>query len=87
MAVNRMWEVMNSCVTMHNMIVESEHTSLVKDDHPYDCQGSLDKVDHQLRADFRAFLSIHHEIHDELVHQQLQDDLVEHLWTRIGNAA
>jgi hypothetical protein len=47
MAVNRVWEVMNSCVTMHNMIVESEHTSLVKDDHPYDCQGSLDKVDYQ----------------------------------------
>ena len=30
------------------------------------------------------FLRIHNEIEDRTIHEQLRDDLVEHLWARHG---
>jgi hypothetical protein len=59
----------------------------VNDDHPYDYQGPLAEVDNQVSAEFGAFIVMHHAIHDKYVHQQLQDDLVEHLWARRGKTA
>ncbi|KAK1618171.1 hypothetical protein QYE76_023688 [Lolium multiflorum] len=47
----------------------------------------LGKVDHELPADFADFLAMHAEIRDSNVHDQLQADLVEHLWRIKGNAA
>ena len=34
---------------------------------------------------FAKFLVMHHKKHDEDVHHQLQDDLIDHLWTLKGN--
>ena len=79
-----MWEVMNACVIMHNMIIKSERNAPVIDDQPYECMGSLAAVDHEVPADFSVFLAMHQEIRDELVHDQLQE-LVEHLWALKGN--
>jgi hypothetical protein len=28
---------------------------------------------------------VHHEIRDQTVHNQLQADLVEHMWAHVGN--
>jgi hypothetical protein len=49
------WEVMNVCVIMHNMIIESECVAPVNDNHPYDFQDPLAKVDHELSAEFGLF--------------------------------
>jgi hypothetical protein len=51
----KMWEVMHACVIMHNMIIviiESERGNpAARDDHPYDQQGLLAVVDHQLPSE------------------------------------
>jgi hypothetical protein len=40
-----------------------------------------------LPADFADFLAMHAEIRDSNVHEQLQADLVEHLWRIKGLSA
>jgi hypothetical protein len=47
-----MWEVMNACVIMHTTIIESDRKSQVIGVGPYECQGSLAHVDHQVTVDF-----------------------------------
>ncbi|XP_073367751.1 uncharacterized protein [Aegilops tauschii subsp. strangulata] len=49
-------------------------------------QGPLATVDHQVPASWAAFLNMRQEIRDPQVHQELQHDLVEHLWRLKGNA-
>ena len=85
---------MNACIIMHNMIIESERDPTVifppqlPDDHyvknPFDGQGQLEPVMPGLPPDFSEFLAMHQEIHDEVAHRQLQNDLVAHLWERHG---
>ena len=82
-----MWEVMNACVIMHNMIIESERRDPVNDPHSYDHQDPLTAIDHQVPTEFADFLAMHMKIRDEIVHHQLQNDIVEHLWVRKGLAA
>ncbi|KAK1652146.1 hypothetical protein QYE76_069951 [Lolium multiflorum] len=80
---DQMWEVMQACVIMHNMIIEDDRKNHVRSHvGPYECQGPLAEVDHELPADF---LAMHAEIRDSNVHEQLQADLVEHLWRIKGN--
>ncbi|KAK1682675.1 hypothetical protein QYE76_043523 [Lolium multiflorum] len=83
---DQMWEVMQACVIMHNMIIEDDRKNHVRSHvGPYECQGPLAEVDHELPADFADFLAMHAEIRDSNVHEQLQADLVEHLWRIKGN--
>jgi hypothetical protein len=56
------------------------------DDQTYDFEGPLAVVDHQISTVFVDFLAMHEEIHDEAVHHQLQNDLIEHLWVTKGAA-
>jgi hypothetical protein len=59
---DQMWEVMNACVTMHNMIIESEREHVV-DPEPYHRQDPLAIVDHQqVSAASAAFLATLQEI-------------------------
>ncbi|KAK1647212.1 hypothetical protein QYE76_065017 [Lolium multiflorum] len=82
---DQMWEVMQACVIMHNMIIEDDRKNHVRSHvGPYECQGPLAEVDHEL-PDFADFLAMHAEIRDSNVHEQLQADLVEHLWRIKGN--
>ena len=59
-----MWVVMNACVSMHNMIIESERGNPVHDPLPYECQGPLAANDHDVPMDFADYLAMHIEIHD-----------------------
>jgi hypothetical protein len=83
-STTQMWEVINSCVIMHNMIIESECANLVHDDLPYDWEGPLAQVDNEVPAEFETFPQNHREIRDQDTHQRLQDDLATHLWVRGG---
>ncbi|KAK1614153.1 hypothetical protein QYE76_019670 [Lolium multiflorum] len=85
---SNMWEVMQCCVILHNMIIESERDHPVPDSEastPYYRQGPLAEVDHQVPASWTAFLTTRREIRDAATHQALQNDLVQHLWARKGN--
>jgi hypothetical protein len=83
---DQMWEVMQACVIMHNMIIEDDRKNHARSHvGPYECEGPLAEVDHELPADFADFLAMHAEIRDSNVHEQLQADLVEHLWRIKGN--
>jgi hypothetical protein len=41
----------------------------VHDDHPYDFQGPLAEVDHQVPTEFETFLAMHQEIDDKKFYQ------------------
>ena len=80
-----LWEVMNACVTLHNMILESGRGHPV-DATPYLCEGTHVEIDHNLLADWTAFIGMHMEIRNGDIHDQLQNDLVELAWVLKGLA-
>jgi hypothetical protein len=70
---------MTACVIMHNMIVENE-----RDDNIYD-QGS--DFQHELAepaagvASWKQLWHVTKKLHDHQIHDRLQTDLIEHIWT------
>lgn len=66
------------------MIVKDE-----RDDNIYhqgfDFQVENDEPEHAPPATFEQFVEFHRELRDWHTHVQLQDDLVEHVCTHIGN--
>ena len=82
---SQMWEVMNACICLHNMIIENERDDPVDENETYFRQGPLAEPDHQVPASWASFLAMRQEIRDPIMHEQLQNDLVEHLWRRKGN--
>jgi hypothetical protein len=73
-----MWEVMPACVIMHNMIVEDEQENAAQLG-GWDFQGPLVQPEH-VPQEFEAYLQAHCDLRDQQVHQQLQADLVEHVY-------
>ena len=80
----KFWKVMTACVIMHNMIVKDERDDRIFDQ-GFDCQGENIEPLHQDPAKFEQFVQFHPELHDWQTHLDLQNDLVEHVWSHIGN--
>jgi hypothetical protein len=76
---------MTACVIMHNMIVEVERDDSLFDNE-WDGQGEL-VTPQGGPISFQDILHVHHEIRDLTVHNQLQANLVEHMWQHVGNNA
>lgn len=70
---------------MHNMIVEDERDESIYDQ-GFDFQGENVEPGQPPPANFEQFVHFHRELRDWRTHVQLQDDLVEHMWTHIGNS-
>ena len=80
----KFWEVMTACVIMHNMITEDERDNSIYDQW-FDFQGEYVEPEQPPPATFDQFVHFHRELRDWRTHVQLQDDLLEHMWTHIGN--
>jgi hypothetical protein len=44
--IKLMWEVMQTCVIMHNIMIENDRKARAIHSVPYECQGPLAEVDH-----------------------------------------
>jgi len=76
-----LWRIMTVCVIMHNMIIEDERGQ--PEDFNYEHVGTT--VTPEKDEDrIKRFLEVHRKIEDRDTHDQLRDDLVEHLWQRHG---
>jgi hypothetical protein len=85
---DHMSEVMNCCVCLHNMIIKNEQkypVPLSEQVAPYDREVPLAQPNHQVPASWASFIVMRPESRDSTMHQQLQDDLVEHIWRLRGN--
>jgi hypothetical protein len=78
---------MNDCVIMQNLIIEMERANPKAADMTFESQEPLAEVDHEVSAEFGAFIAMHQDIRDEQVHVNLHDDPVEQLRVRKEKAA
>jgi hypothetical protein len=70
--------IVKACIIMHNMIIEDEGD--VDSEECFDDEEENVRVSHYHIPDLLEFIKTHKEIRDNKIHQQLQEDLVEHLW-------
>ncbi|XP_072150851.1 uncharacterized protein [Setaria viridis] len=70
-------QIMRACVIMHNMIVENERDE--KDDLNYDGVGERVKISSDETPELEEFIKNYKNIKDKDIHNQLQDDLIEHM--------
>ncbi|XP_004980571.1 uncharacterized protein LOC101758890 [Setaria italica] len=71
-------QIMRAYVIMHNMIVEDERDE--GDDLNYDGVGEKVNLSHDETPELEEFIKNYRNIRDKDIHNQLQDDLIEHLW-------
>jgi len=70
--------IMKACVIMHNMIIKDEG-ELDTEEH-FESGGDNVTPSHEPTPDLEEFIKAHKKIRDNETHNQLQEDLVEHLW-------
>jgi hypothetical protein len=80
----RLWDtetlgnIMKACVIMHNMIVEDE--GVVDPTEQFDFGGHNVEPSHDRNRTLDEFIAAHIRIRDKGTHQQLKEDLIEHIW-------
>jgi len=77
--------IMTTCVILHNMIIEDERDQ--PQDFNYETKSNyVAPTEPEKDKDrIQKFLEMHRQIEDRAAHQQLRDDLVEHLWQLHGS--
>jgi hypothetical protein len=75
----RISNVMSACVIMHNMIVENEQDDSIYDQ-GWDFQGEL-AVPAVGVASWEQFMHVTENLQDRHIHDRLQNDLIDHIWT------
>uniref|UniRef100_A0A0D3BQ98 DDE Tnp4 domain-containing protein n=1 Tax=Brassica oleracea var. oleracea TaxID=109376 RepID=A0A0D3BQ98_BRAOL len=84
-------KIMRACIILHNMIVEDERDGYTQFD-PSEFQQAEDNgsshVDLTYSMDIPTnianMMGVRTRIRDTQMHQQLKDDLVEHIWEKFG---
>ena len=88
---SRMWfkeiigEVLRACVIMHNMIVEDECDSYIRQfdfTDNADFSISMPQVSRNHLAEYENYLRSHARIRNRTHNNQLQTDLVEEIWSQ-----
>ncbi|KAH9457201.1 hypothetical protein Pst134EA_033057 [Puccinia striiformis f. sp. tritici] len=80
----KLYEIMKTCIILHNMIVENERGS--PHEHIYDGVSALVEPARMESADFLEFVRNYQSIRDEAAHHQLKNDLIKHLWAVKGRS-
>ena len=84
---SQMWDVMNACICLHNMILENERDDPEEEEGKLYKQGPLAELDHDVPSSWATFLSMRQEIRDQNMYYQVRDDLMEHHWILRGAKA
>jgi hypothetical protein len=74
-------DIMQACIIMHNMIVEDEGPGARNTS--FDRVGQL-AVPYRNTQERNEFIQAHHRLRNRTAHDQLQYDLIEHQWARLG---
>ncbi|XP_021742760.1 uncharacterized protein LOC110708846 [Chenopodium quinoa] len=82
---SRLYDIMDACIILNNMIVEDEHHTYSKNFDQGDFSPTtVEDVHHGHALDFQALLETDVAILDRQMHNQLEAGLVEHIWSRFG---
>jgi hypothetical protein len=76
-------DVMKACVIMHNMIVEEERET-GRQNRSYEAMGERVTVSRTHAEQLSYFIQMTHQIRNKAEHNQLQLDLIEHVWQNFG---
>jgi len=74
--------IMMTCIILHNMIIEDEGRGA--NNINFDRVGEL-AVPYTNSVDREQFIQRHHKLRNVAAHRQLQYDLIEHQWARLGS--
>jgi hypothetical protein len=78
-----MWNVMTACAIMHYMIIENKRDNNIYDQ-GWDFEGELAEPAPGV-ASWEQFMHVMETLHDRHIHDRLQTDLIEHIWTFVRN--
>ena len=79
-----LWEVMTWCMIIHNMIVEDEGEDAVIG---LESENMSDPTElpNQNPITFNEFVQMHKKIRHQATHEQMKEDMIEHMWVVKAN--
>ena len=81
---------MKTVIILHKMTVEDEEASEFEGNYKYDqlaCMQDSISTNEEPNLDFESFLMRYQGLCNIQLHNQLKEDLIEHLWNHLGTEA